>query len=528
MATNKMTVVRLLAVPLQGNDYKHTMWFSNVEDQTNYYNTKVKFGTTDFAYQRKDGYIRYPKCFDDLTGVNYVMYQNQDHGNKWFYAFITNMEYLNDETTKIYIETDVMQTYMFTEYGAEGYTVLPSFVEREHVDIDEPGMWLVDEGLATGEYKVNMVTKSGYGAGDKYIIVGTTKTPDGTNVKGTMYDGIYSGVRYYGFPHTLAGVGKLETWLNGFDSAAAGEAIQCMFLAPADLVNVTEESNAVVASAYADQYFINVHNDDGTTLAVTTGLVDGKEPRNKKLLAYPYRYLMVSNNNGTDVPMHYEDFAYTDKPTFCIEGCLTPGCSVRMVPWYYKGANRNDAESIPLGKYPTLNWTSDLFTNWVTQNAVNHSVALAGNAVSIASGVMTLSGEAIASGAMGIASMIGEREKMALTPPQSKGNINSGDVVTAADYNDFIFYDMTIKAEYREILDGYFDMFGYKINRVKVPNTNHRYNWWYTKTIDVNITGNIPMDDLQKIKDVYNNGVTFWKNIIYVGDYSQENAIRPK
>ena len=523
--TNKMTVVRLLAVPLE-NDYKNTMFFENVTDQTNYFNTKVKFGTVDFAYQRKDGYIRYPKCFDDLTGVNYVMYQNAAHGNKWFYAFITNMEYLNDETTKIYIETDVMQTYMFTEYGAEGYKVLPSFVEREHVDDDTPGMWLVDEELATGEYIVNMVTKAEYGSGDKYIIVGTTKNPSGTNVKGTMYDGIYSGIRYYGFPHTLNGVAALETWLNGFDSDGAGEAIQCMFLAPSNLVNITEESNAVVSRQNADQFRINFSTDvDGVQLSLTTGLIDGKEPRNKKLLCYPYRYLMVSNNNGIDVPMHYEDFGDPNKPRFIIQGCLTPGCSVRLIPTIYKGAERNDAESIPLGKYPTLNWTSDIFTNWVTQNAVNNSVAAISSGASIAAGALTLNAEAVATGAMGIANLIGERYRMEKTPPQSKGNTNCGDVVTASDYNDFIFYDMTIKAEFREILDGYFDMFGYKVNRVKVPNKNHRLNYWYTKTVDVNIDGDIPMNDLQKIKDVYNKGVTFWKNIIYVGDYSLDNPI---
>ena len=84
---------------------------------------------------------------------------------------------------------------------------------------------------------------------------------------------------------------------------------------------------------------------------------------------------------------------------------------------------------------------------------------------------------------------------------------------------------MSIKNEYARIIDGYFDMFGYKTNVVKVPNTNHRARWWYTKTIDVNIDGNIPNDDMQKIKNAYNNGITFWRNASEIQNYSLSNPI---
>ena len=82
---------------------------------------------------------------------------------------------------------------------------------------------------------------------------------------------------------------------------------------------------------------------------------------------------------------------------------------------------------------------------------------------------------------------------------------------------------MTIKAEYAAIIDNYFSMFGYKVNRVKTPEKNHRENYWYTKTIDVNIDGNIPIKDLQKIKECYNRGITFWKNPGNFGSYAVSN-----
>ena len=110
-------------------------------------------------------------------------------------------------------------------------------------------------------------------------------------------------------------------------------------------------------------------------------------------------------------------------------------------------------------------------------------------------------------------------------PAQSKGNLNCGDVITANSSNTFHFFRMSIKREFAKIIDGFFDMFGYKVNSLKVPNKNHRANYWYTKTIDVNIDGNIPNKDLQIIKNCYDNGITFWKSADNIQNYSVDNDI---
>lgn len=84
---------------------------------------------------------------------------------------------------------------------------------------------------------------------------------------------------------------------------------------------------------------------------------------------------------------------------------------------------------------------------------------------------------------------------------------------------------MSIKAEFAKIIDDYFSIFGYKTNEVKVPNLTGRQNWNYVKTIDCNIIGNFPQDDLQEIKDMFNNGLTIWHNTSTFLDYSQNNNI---
>lgn len=540
MAGNNVTEVRLMNVPLT-KDYTHTFYFKDIETQTNYFIVEsLDRRFTNLSYQRKDSFIRVPDHYDNLLECNYVMYRNKaidDDSGKWFYAFITDMKYIDEGRTDVYIETDVIQTWLFD------YNIKDSFVEREHVDFDGIGEHTVPERVELGEYICNKHTKAGYcKETDLVIVVGVTKTPDGENVRGTLYNNIYSGVNYYTFENNMTGRTALENWLNDYPEDGAAEAITCMFLAPKKLANTENNGSEVTGSNMIDTQYIN-SGDSGLTINTEVDMTDktlqGYTPKNNKLLTYPYRYLLVSNNAGCSVPFQFELFTKSENgittgidPRFKIEGALSPGCSIRMIPLNYKGDLRNDEEGINLGKYPCLNWTSDVYTNWLTQNGVNIALSAAGSLVSIAGGIGLIAtgagalagAGAIAGGILGIGNAVGEVYSHSMIPPQSQGNLNSGDVVTASGNNDFHFYDMSIKREYAVIIDQYFNMFGYKVNQVKKPSFAHRENYWYTKTIDINITGAIPATDLQKIKDCYNKGITFWSNPANIGNYSVSNS----
>ena len=212
---------------------------------------------------------------------------------------------------------------------------------------------------------------------------------------------------------------------------------------------------------------------------------------------------------------------------FRIQGIPCVGCSIRLVPQKYQGIQLNQDEGLTAGKYPTLSWASDAFTNWLTQNAINLSVgaisSVAGAGVSIATGNV-LGGLATA-GQM--ANMIGTMAQATMMPNTTQGNANSGDIMFITNQILFKYQHMRAKKEYLQVIDDYFSMFGYKINRVKKPNKAHRSRYWYTKTIDVNIDGAIPNQDMQIIKNCYNNGITFWRNANEVGNYSLYNSPQP-
>lgn len=153
MAITPNTNIRLLKLPLH-LDYKNQLTFASRTAQYNYFNSLSYLEIEECSYQRKNNTIRYAAHIDDIITYNYCMYQNENYGNKWFYAFITNMTYINDNMTDIEITTDVYQTWQFD------YTFKKSFIEREMINVtdDVAGANLLPESLELGEPVISAKT----------------------------------------------------------------------------------------------------------------------------------------------------------------------------------------------------------------------------------------------------------------------------------------------------------------------------------------------------------------------------------
>lgn len=513
MVNVNITKVYLLSVPLE-NDYKNTLYFTSKENQKNYFLSKKKseFDNDDFSYQRKDNVIRVKQHIDRIYNCNYVMYQNSYYSDKWFYCFIKDMRYINDGTTEIEIETDVIQTYLFD------YNIKPSFVEREHVSDDTIGKHTIPEGLETGEYICNELSRDTQLQEMVYVVLVTEWTTEGNKPLATNFGGVFSAGGAYICPDMRTVVNIIQVFQEGREEAVIG-----VYMVPKKIVVNSSET-----LQYSGQESPVTYNHSVTKQKT----LDGYTPRNKKLLCFPYNYILNSNNSGSSNILQYEHFS-GENCEFEIEGVPTIGGSIKCVPLNYKGIERIQEEGIMLGKFPTLSWSADLYTNWLTQNAVNLNIGVASSGASILAGAgLMLTGAGIgigagmiAGGVMGVANTMAQVHRQEFTPNSAKGNVNGGDINTSYKMNLFYFYKMSIKKEMAASIDQYFDMFGYKVNTVKVPNKAHRSRYWYTKTIDVNIDGDIPNTDMQKIKNCYNNGITFWRNASEIQNYSLSNAI---
>ena len=141
------TVIKILKDCPLDNSYDHTIFFTSASAQVSFFSEHTKYTLDKQSYQRvKRGYMRVSIQAENLYDCNYLMFQNTSFGTKWFYAFIKSVEYVNNVTSEIEFEIDVMQTWLFD------YTFKKSFVEREHATNDAIGANTVPERLELGDY----------------------------------------------------------------------------------------------------------------------------------------------------------------------------------------------------------------------------------------------------------------------------------------------------------------------------------------------------------------------------------------
>lgn len=537
-AITPQTELRLVKCPIE-SDNRNQLTFASATAQYNYFNGLPHLTVDNFTYQRKDNVIRYPAHIDSIISYNYVMYQNEAYTEKWFYAFISGMEYVNDNMTLITIKTDVYQTWLFDMVWKN------SFIEREHVNDDTIGANTLPEQLETGEYVCNG-TSTLYPDDDIYVCISVSDTPgDLGKTSVIFYNGVFSGTETFLFDQYQGAT----NFVKAMDRDGKGDAIVAIYMCPQKMftgmtlnfqtVRITTKDGTTTTTRLARTPTSSESVLMNTSSAITPpSTIDGYTPHNNKLKIAPFSYFYVSNNTGSDIPFKYEEFV-NNSAVFKTVGSMTPGCSIRCIPTNYKkladsGSSLNSFNSgITVGKYPICSWSNDVYTNWLTQNGVNLGFQAVGGVLGIVGGAaLTLTGGGATVGVGMIAGGLGmitnaakEVYNHSLTPDQAQGNSNSGDVAFSSGKLEVKAYKMSVRNEMAQIIDRYFDMFGYKVNKVKTPNLTGRTNWNYVKTIGANIQGDIPEDHLNEIKTLFNNGITLWHNPTTYLDYSQSNAI---
>lgn len=512
------STIRLLKCPIKLDD-KNQITFNTLALQETYFKSLPYLEDTGMTYIRKDGVIRVDTSgttdYEDLLAYNYCMYKNTHYDNKWFYAYITNIEYKNDGCTEITIDTDVYQTWLFE---ADFKT---SFIEREHVNDDTVGKHTVPENLEHGEYVANNYAYTSEMDQKMYVICSTTNQSGDDTKKSTNI----CGIPYRGYVYIATTTSDLETVLSGF-----GTFIKNVYAVYTTPFLGWNEAHMYGQSSYQVDYVTIPGTSDFTITKPTT--VNGYTPKNKKVLCFPFRYLLGSNNNGQSNVYKYEMWNQTSCE-FDIEVLPTVGSESKAIPINYDYSGHYEEQALSGGKWPTLSWSEDMFTNWLSQNAVNLGIGQATSVLSILGGTALLltGGGAVAGvgmiggGVLGIANSMAQVYQHEFDPNSARGNTNAGGLNVTIERNGFYFYHMSIKSEYAQMIDNYFSMFGYKVNRVGLPHIHVRTYWDYCKTIDIHLGGNIPASDMEKLKNLFNNGCTFWHDTSHFMDYSQNNTI---
>lgn len=272
-------------------------------------------------------------------------------------------------------------------------------------------------------------------------------------------------------------------------------------------------------------------------------------PKNKKLLSYPYMYILASNNSGASTTYHWEDFANT-MAQFEIQGTLLTNAEYAMYPKNYKGLDTAYEYGIVYNDFVNPPYSQDSFTAWwnINKQAFITSCATATASamydVTVGMGGISAmgniaSGYAVANNPLGATQMgiktAGEFSKSADTiagkyaeykshklAPDSISQFAAVPALRMAQNRcSFTLYSMGIKPEMARVIDDYFTRYGYAQNKLAVPQRhNSRLGYHYVKTHNCTITGSVPAVYEKQICEIMNNGITWWTSPDDVGNYN--------
>lgn len=542
--------------------YNDTLYFDSASSQNAWFsdpsNGYFYMPLEKYSYVRKTGRVRIetqgnPSTWAGLMQVDYMRFKNTSFENRWFYAFVTSVDYINNNTAEISFMIDTIQTWLI---GTNAHLNLPSsYVLRQTDGYDAIGTNIEPEPIELGEYvSSGKVAQLGFqNVGFIVAIVDTDK-----NVTGGFTAGVYTGATLYYYTSS----GGIDAKINEYIQKP--ESILAIYAVPAlDVPDGTD----VTSHGYV--------NAIGTCEAMTMNTeIDGYIPHNQKCYTYPYNFLRVFTYEGNYADFRYEFFK-NQQPKFEMTACISQ--PVKAVV-YGVGYKQHDTSTTPgdyplegtnISSYPVCSWNTDTYASWVAQNSVpmnnlakaqekkvttrtsttraNESLTgLGGLAGMVGDLVDRKLGSGIATGVNTLISMAKQENMMRANNKISNidfntnmqnavysasieadtihGTIGSGNLLFALNKKGFYAVRMYQPNWFIRKVDKFFDMYGYAVNTIQKPDLNARPHWTYVRVSDIHLGNNLmPADALNDIKDIFQNGIRFWKHASEVGNFSLDN-----
>lgn len=203
--------------------------------QYNYFAGKTTTAMTKENYsvvRERQGILRVEGHVGLWQKVNYMVFTNSNFGAKHFYAFINRAEYVNPNTTFLYFQIDVMQTWL-GELKIEN-----SLIDREHVEDDSLYANLEDEGV---EIQERLPYDASFNfepyIGQKMLVIGSTENPISVDIQSSYFK-----IEYNPFDYNPNIVGKREWVINEISNSNVyytQEGFTGFFTIPTDL-DITE------------------------------------------------------------------------------------------------------------------------------------------------------------------------------------------------------------------------------------------------------------------------------------------------
>lgn len=567
-------------------DYVHTRWFDDDDDRDDYFDDHKAVELTYSQHTRIDsGKVKVPWNIKDIHSYSYMSIKNvgeitggADHR---YYCFVTDMEYVSDACTVIYFEVDVMQTYLHT------MNLWKAFVERCHNDTDEFGDNIIAEPFTPSDYFVMTEWKDDL-LEDMQLVVGLSSADDVVlNIGGGTFTfssapqvynkNVFTCVHYFHF--SLNGIDTNNLFLAFLKQMADDNRISeivDMYICPSVCIPNYSSSNVSIdttESTVITEEPVIWYDGVNYTIDPNKGKLDGYTPKNKKMFTYPFNYLQVSNGEGDVKKYLFEYFNdLTVTPQFARECSFIGEPSINLYVKNYKrettsirkatgGSDTNYYNydnCITLTGYPHCAFNADAYAMYQGQNKTANTlkavgatvvgallgfITMGGGALIAGSAMGAVSGAASASVSAGVGAAVGATVSGAKanisnlanqlqaynSPDVTLGNQSGTNAPIEHGHKNFIFSRVCCNAQFAEVVDNYFTMFGYAQNKIMdvktYLQTKSRPYWKYIKCTNFTVQGAIENKYKTKIAQIFNSGITFWYNSsVPIGAYNYDNS----
>ena len=333
------------------NNYRDVFYFDHTTNLNEYLDERPKLEDFDYSYLKPNQPLKVHHPFSAVSNYNYVRVYNSgvktsigapDPG-RFYYYFITGVQYLAANTTLVTLQLDVWQTYIRSVAFGRCY------VEQGHIglaadaSIAHARRWLsVSEGLDVGAEMRSvgirrfalskgvvpgMVTDP-VGSGDSslggvppYIFVvstvdlesdpGTVDDPNFNTATGTSFGGIPAGASLYCFQTAESFTDAMNALK---DKPWITQGILAIKLMPSPGVGVLNDSDRVsiggklVYKLKTGRVQTTVVDIDSFIENMYNAGIDGRYINLKKFRVYPYSSLELSANNGQSLSLKRESF----------------------------------------------------------------------------------------------------------------------------------------------------------------------------------------------------------------------------
>lgn len=496
------------------NNYDYVKTFGSREEQQNFFNSLSSLDIDNTNYIKTNKEIRVEYDYDFLTesGYNYLSFKNDD---RIYYCFITEKEYIREDLTKIYVEIDVFQTFLFD------FTLGKSFVERKVCSLSE--ITDFDEGIEMGDYVVEY---------DKIMIE-----------KNYTLFAMFTGFKDYyvnekgddikEFP--LQDISRPYTKIDGISYPLLFLALDNDFNINTFYQNLSDLPNLVgiirvpnCSYTVTNFAFPLIKITDGKMIKNYIGLtnvvtsitssqqVSGSVGISKSSLfdLYPYTFYVLTD--GESEPLLLQ-------PQYCLDSISITGKYAishspveRYYPNYYKGSTNGKVYNITNTSVMTLptgnNNLGDIYNNlnsYEQNNKNNYLSAIVSSGIagaSLASGNAIGAVTGLVSAYTSLSQNLARQKDVELTPSSIKSWGNPS--TRKAFGNDSVrLIKYTIQDKYKNRISNFISRYGNKYNNY--ANIDLKFYKGYLKMCDVKINSKLDNIYINKINEILERGVYF-------------------